>query len=193
MTKSSAAHGARRTIAAAPLATLAASLALLTGCASAPPSGLAPVTLARQVDLARFAGTWYVIASIPTVFERGAHNATEQYVLDADGTMDTTFSFRADAFDGPLKTYHSRGYVLDADHAVWGQQYVWPIRADYRISYVADDYSATIITREKRDHVWIMARTPTISEDAYRRLLAMVEREGYDASKVQRVPQASGR
>ena len=186
MTNISTARGAR-------LAIAGAMLALLAACASTPPSGLAPVTLARQVDLARFAGTWYVIASIPTVFERGAHNATEQYVLDADGTMDTTFSFRADAFDGPLKTYRSRGYVLDADHAVWGQQYVWPIRADYRISYVADDYSATIITREKRDHVWIMARTPTISEDAYRRLLAMVEREGYDASKVQRVPQASGR
>ena len=66
-------------------------------CASTPPSGLAPVTLARQVDLARFAGTWYVIANIPTMFEGGAHNATEHYVLDADGTMDTTFSFRADA------------------------------------------------------------------------------------------------
>jgi len=174
-------------------AVAAAALALLGACASTPPSGVAPVTLARGVDLARFAGTWYVIAAIPTVFERGAHDATEHYVLDPDGTMDTTFSFRADAFDGPLKRYRSRGYVLDADHAVWGQQYVWPLRADYRISYVADDYTATVITREKRDHVWIMARTPSISDDAYRRLLAIVEREGYDVAKVQRVPQSPRR
>ena len=181
------------TVRAARLAIAGAMLALLAACASTPPNGLAPVTLARQVDLARFAGTWYVIANIPTMFEGGAHNATEHYVLDADGTMDTTFSFRADAFDGPLKTYHSRGYVLDADHAVWGQQYVWPIRADYRISYVADDYSATIITREKRDHVWIMARSPSLPDAELARLTAFVASQGYDVAMLKRVPQGAAR
>ena len=166
--------------------------ALLAGCASGPPAGLAPVTLVPQVDLPRFMGDWYVIANIPTFLEKGAHNAKDSYRLDPDGTIPTTFSFNADAFAGPRKTYDSRGFVLDRSNAVWGQQYVWPIRADYRVSYVADDYSATVITRDKRDHVWIMARTPRLAEAELQRLIDFVGRQGYDTSKLQRVPQPAG-
>lgn len=164
--------------------------ALLTACHSlATARTLPPLELAPQVDLPRFMGTWYVIANIPTFVEKGAHAARETYRLDADGTIDTTFAFNADGFDGAAREYRSRGFVLAPGNAVWGQQYVWPIKADYRISYVADDYSATVVTREKRDYVWIMARTPTISEAELQRLIALVARQGYDTARLQRVPQ----
>ncbi|MDQ6684655.1 MAG: lipocalin family protein [Pseudomonadota bacterium] len=172
-----------------------AAVVVLAACASAGTKpDLPPLTLAPNVDLPRFMGDWYVIASIPTRFEKGAHNARESYRLEADGSIDTVFSFRADSFDGRLREFHSRGFVLAPGNAVWGQQYLWPFKADYRISFVADDYSQTVITREKRDWVWIMARTPTMEEGDYQRLLALVGREGYDMAKVQRVPQqAEGR
>lgn len=54
------------------------------------------------------------------------------------------------------------------------------------------DYTQTVITREKRDYVWILARTPTIPEAALVKLIAFVGTQGYDTSKLQRVPQASG-
>ena len=164
-------------------------LALVAGCASAPP-GSSPVALVPHVDLPRFMGDWYVIANIPTFLEKGAHNAKDSYRLDDDGTIATTFSFNADAPDGPARHYGSRGYVVDrATNAVWGQQYVWPFRADYRISYLSPDYTETVITRDKRDYVWIMARTPSIPEADLDRLKAFVASQGYDASRLQRVPQ----
>ena len=150
---------------------------------------LPPLALASSVDIARFMGDWYVIANIPTFLEKGAHGAKDSYKLDADGTIDTTFSFRADSFDGAAKSYRSRGFVLDPSGAVWGQQYVWPIKADYRISYVDADYSRTVITREKRDYVWIMARSPTLPEAELQRLIEFVGRQGYDTTKIERVPQ----
>jgi apolipoprotein D and lipocalin family protein len=163
----------------------------LAACASTPPAP--PLTLVSHVDLPRFMGDWYVIANIPTYFEKGAHNAKDSYRQDTDGSIPTTFSFREDAFDGPVKTYTSRGFVLDtASNAVWGQQYVWPFKADYRISYLSPAYSETVITREKRDYVWIMARTPTIPEADYERLKAFVGTQGYDVTKLQRVPQSPG-
>jgi apolipoprotein D and lipocalin family protein len=166
---------------------------VLCGCAGASGPPLRPVTLVPRVDLQRFMGDWYVIASIPTPFEKGAHNAKDSYRLDTDGTIPTTFSYNADAFAGPLKTYTSRGFVLDAGSgAVWGQQYVWPIKADYRISYLSADYSEVVITREKRDYVWIMARTPNLPEASLKRLEAFVATQGYDVGKLQRVPQAGG-
>ncbi|MCE9658988.1 MAG: lipocalin family protein [Burkholderiales bacterium] len=174
-------------------AAVGATAALLAACQGAMTAKpLPPLELAPKVDIARFMGDWYVIANIPTFLEKGAHAAKENYRLEADGSIATTFSFRADAFDGAAKEYHSRGFVLGGDGAIWGQQYVWPIKADYRVSYVADDYSATIISREKRDYVWIMARTPRLAEAELQRLIERVGRQGYDTSKLQRVPQPPG-
>ena len=159
---------------------------LLSGCQSSAP----PVVTAARVDLQRFMGDWYVIANIPTFIEKGAHNAIESYKLDADGTIATTFTFRAGGFDGELKRYTPRGFVRDREsNAVWGMQFVWPIKADYRIMYLADDYSQTVVGHQQRDYVWIMARTPAIPEADYQRLLQFVGEQGYDIKQVLKVPQ----
>ncbi len=149
-----------------------------------------PLATVPAVDLKRYMGDWYVIANIPTFIEKGAHNAIESYRFDADGTVAVTFTFRDGAFDGKPKKYTPRGFVRnDPSNAIWGMQFIWPIKADFRITYLAQDYSQTIISREKRDYVWIMARTPTIPEADYQRLLNIVGEQGYDVKQVQRVPQ----
>ena len=143
-----------------------------------------------QVDLQRFMGDWYVIANIPTFVERGAHNAVESYALKEDGTIATTFTFNKDSFDGELKRYAPKGFVRDKkSNAVWGMQFVWPFKGDYRIVYLNRDYSQTIVGRQKRDYVWIMAREPIISEADYQKLVRIIGDEGYDIEKIQKVPQ----
>ena len=169
------------------------SLALLVGCAVL--SGCAaiqraPIQTVPHVDLQRFMGDWYVIANIPTFVETDAYNAVESYRLDADGTIATTFTFRSGAFDGTAKRYTPRGFVIDTQsNAVWGMQFVWPFKGDYRIVYLNGDYSQTVIGREKRDYVWVMARTPTIPEPEYQSILAWLAAQGYDTTKIQKVPQ----
>jgi apolipoprotein D and lipocalin family protein len=166
---------------------LLASLLTLVGCASV---SHPPIALVSKVDLPRFMGPWYVIANIPTFIEKGAHNAVESYRLAEDGTIETTFTFRADSFDGPEKRYNPRGFVADREsNAVWGMQFVWPIKADYRIVYLTPDYTQTVIGREARDYVWIMARTPEIPEADYARIVNFLKEQGYDVSKLQKVPQ----
>jgi apolipoprotein D and lipocalin family protein len=136
-------------------------------------------------------GDWYVIANIPTFLEKGAHNAVENYQLNDDGTIATTFTYRADAFDGKPKEYRPKGFIKDTkSNALWGMRFIWPIKADYRIVYLDDAYSQTIVARQSRDYVWIMARTPSISEQDYEQLVSFVESIGYDVSKLQRVPQS---
>jgi apolipoprotein D and lipocalin family protein len=66
-------------------------------------------------------------------------------------------------------------------------QFVWPIKADYRIVYLDDNYQQTIIGRTSRDYVWIMARTPAISEQDYLNLVARVDSLGYDLDALQKV------
>ena len=167
---------------------LATTLAVagLAACNTAPVRPLATVT---QVDLKAFMGDWHVVGSIPTWFENGAYNATDHYRLASDGSIDIRFTYNQDGFEGEAKHMDSRGFVQDASNAVWGVQFVWPIRADYRIAYLSADGGQTIIAREKRDYVWIMARRPTLAEADYQALLQRVAALGYDVSKVQRAPQ----
>jgi len=149
-----------------------------------------PIATVAHVDLPRFMGDWYVIASIPTFIEKGAHNAVESYRLDADGTIATTFTFRKDGFDGPEKRHQPRGWVRDkATNATWGMQFIWPIKAEYLIAYLSEDYGETIIARNARDYVWIMARKPQLEPAVYRDLLDRVGKLGYDTAKVAPVPQ----
>jgi apolipoprotein D and lipocalin family protein len=156
----------------------------LSGC-----SGMAPLQPVDHVELDRFMGDWYVIASIPTALERGAHNAVESYRLNADGTVATTFTFRDGDFEGPRKTYHPRGFVRDESNALWGMQFVWPVKADYRIVYLDESYSTTVIGRNRRDYVWVMAREPAIPEAEFQDIVRFIETSGYDISKLEEVPQ----
>jgi apolipoprotein D and lipocalin family protein len=151
---------------------------------------LPPVPTVPKVDLERYMGEWYVIANIPTSYEKGAHNALETYRLNPDGTIGTTFTYRKGGFDGPLKVMKPKGWVRDTEtNAAWWMQFFWPLKAEYLIAYLSPDYSQTIVARTKRDYVWIMARTPSISEADYSHLVEKVAQLGYDTAKLQRMPQ----
>jgi len=160
---------------------------VLAGCQSV---SHPPLQTVEHVDLQRFMGDWYVVANIPTWIERDAYNAVESYQLNPDGTIATTFTFRAGSFDGERKRYTPTGYVLDkSSNAVWGMQFIWPIKADYRIVYLDKAYSTTVIGRTKRDYVWVMAREPQIPKARLEMLLGLLAEQGYDISLIQVVPQ----
>jgi apolipoprotein D and lipocalin family protein len=151
-----------------------------------------PLPHAPQVEIDRFMGAWYVIASIPTPPEKQAFNAVERYERSADGTIATTFTFNKGALDGPQKTMTPKGFVRDdPSNAIWGMQFFWPIKAEYVIAHVDPQYRETIVARSKRDYVWIMARTPQIPDSDYDRLVAQVRAMGYDIAELRKVPQKS--
>lgn len=158
----------------------------LTACQSTRP----PIHTVEKVDLARFMGPWYVIANIPTFIEETAYNAVESYRLDSDGTIATTFTFREGAFEGPEKRYEPRGFVVDRkSNAIWDMQFFWPFKSDFRIIYLSDDYGTTIIGREKRDYIWIMARKPVIDATELQKLIRFAGEQGYDTQLIRSVPQ----
>ena len=144
-----------------------------------------------HVDLERFMGDWYVIASIPTFIEKKAYNAVETYELNDDGTIATTFRFRKGGFDGKLKEYNPKGFVRDTgSNALWGMQFIWPFKGDYRIVYLDSDYTKTVIGRQKRDYVWIMSRKPQMADEDYAEIVDFVASIGYDTSALRKVPQS---
>lgn len=168
--------------------TLIILLVVLTGCASAQPR----LKTVERMDLNRFMGKWYVIATIPVFIEANAYNEVEEYKILPDGSIDTVLTFNEGSFDGPRKRYNPRGFVVDnINNSTWKMQFIWPFKAEYLVTYVSDDYSQTIISRNKRDYVWIMARTAEIFPADYNRLVEMIKEQGYDLKKLRKVPQES--
>jgi len=163
---------------------IAVLLAGTVGCA-----GRGELDTVDYVDLERFMGDWYVIAHIPVFIERNAYNAIESYELDGE-RIETTFTFRNKSFTGPEKRYEPNAIVRDSEsNAVWGMQFIWPFRADFRIVHLDEDYATTIIGRNSRDYVWIMARESEISEEKYDELVQLVADMGYDVEELRKVPQ----
>ena len=114
----------------------------------------------------------------------------ERYDRLGPKKIQTTFTYRKGGFDGEKAEMAPVGYVLDEDsNAVWGMQFIWPIKADFRIVHLDPDYRTTIIGRQKRDYVWVMAREPEVPDQEYRELVERVQSLGYDISGLSRVPQ----
>jgi apolipoprotein D and lipocalin family protein len=146
------------------------------------------------IELERFMGDWYVIGSIPIdlffASEAGAHNAIESYTLLDNGKIDTRYRFRKGSFDGPLQTFNPTATVFNTvTNTEWRMQFLWPFASAYLITHIESDYSRTIIGVPDRSYIWIMSRTPDISDTEYQRLVDIAAASGYDTSLIQRIPQ----
>jgi apolipoprotein D and lipocalin family protein len=152
--------------------------------------GNEPIETVAEVDLDRFMGKWYVISHIPTFIEDEAYNAIETYERGKRNRIETTFTFNNGAFDGPFKKHTPVGFVRpDTGNAVWGMQFIWPIKAEYRIIWLNDDYTITVIGRTARDFVWVMAREPSIDDDTASAIRTFLAEQGYDINEIREVPQ----
>ncbi len=162
-------------------------LALLTS-ACANPHG--PLPRPAEVDLQRFMGDWYVIGFIPLYPERHAHNGVESYTLIEEGTIAVTYRFNHGSPNGPVKTYRPTAKpIAGTGNTQWDMQFFWPFSADYRIAYVSKDYSETIIARQARDYVWLMARSPTLPPARLQALTNKIAAMGYDLTDFTLQPQ----
>ncbi len=168
-------------------------LVLLAGCLGAAGVGPAadrPLETVASVDLERFAGRWYVIESIGTSAEEGAHDAVETYRLRDDGRIDIDFRFHADGFDGPIESIPQLGWVHDAEtRAEWRVRPVWPLALAYLILELDPDYRYTVVGHPSKRWVWIMARTPSLDAATLALLRERLAAVGYDVTRLRPVPQ----
>lgn len=161
----------------------------ILGCAASGP----PLELVEEVELERYMGDWYVIAFIPLGPEKEATNAIESYELLDEETVGITYTFRKGSSEGPEKEYNAKAFVQEeGDGAHWKVQFIWPLRFDFLVIDLAEDYSYTVIGVPDRDHVWIMAREPKLDNATYDGILTRLAQQGYDTDNILKVPQEWG-
>jgi apolipoprotein D and lipocalin family protein len=144
-----------------------------------------------HVDIQKFMGDWYVLGGRFTFLESGVHNALESYTWNPkEDRIEIAFTYNKGALDGPIKSIPQKGWVQEGGSgARWKVSPLWPLKFDYLIVDLADDYSWTAIGVPDQKYLWIMARDwknpdPVVAE-AVRRLNA----KGYRTTDLVLVPQ----
>jgi apolipoprotein D and lipocalin family protein len=128
-------------------------VATLGGCRSTHP----PLDVVDEVDLDRYLGRWYEIASFPQRFQRGCVASMATYTQRDDGRIGVVNECRDRSFDGELRRADGVAWVADeaGSRAKLKVQFFWPFRGDYWI--IALD--ATICGFSLEPRRWIRCST----------------------------------
>lgn len=164
---------------------LVAVVSLLVALACARSAGPPPRTVER-VDLARYAGTWYEIASFPTRFQRGCTGTTASYGLRDDGRV----SVRNRCIrDGEERGIEGVAWPVDPSNARLKVRFFWPFAGDYWVLALDPDYRWALVGHPDRDYLWILSRTPRLDDALYDALVAKAQAQGFEVSRLVRTPQ----
>jgi apolipoprotein D and lipocalin family protein len=156
------------------------------GCASAEYS-----ETVSYVDLDKFFKKWYVIAGRVTFLEKGAHNAIEEYSYNVEKQrIDINFYYNKNSFSGPVKSLPQKGWIEnETSNAHWKISPFWPLKFDYLIIALAEDYSWTAVGVPSQKYLWIMSDNWKMSDSQLEEIIRQIQSTGYLVDDVVRIPQ----
>lgn len=163
-------------------------LATLCGCAT-PSAATGPeppalVTVPR-VELDRYLGTWFEIASYPQRFQKDCTATTAHYSLDDDGDILVRNSCNKLTLDGKLDVARGRARVVDTTtNAKLEVSFFRPFWGDYWIIDLGEDYEYAVVGHPSREYLWVLSRTRAMDPALYDQILARLVGQGYDTSRL---------
>ena len=155
-------------------------LFLMTGCTGVP-KGIEPVT---GFDQQRYLGTWYEIARLDHSFEEGLSQVTAEYSLNNDGSIKVVNrGYNAEA--GEWKEAEGRAvFVGDSNVGHLKVSFFGPFYASYVVFELDDQYTTAYITGYDRDYLWLMSRTPEVSDEVLDAFKERAEAEGFELGEL---------
>lgn len=157
------------------------SLLALSAC-----TGMAPgITPVSNFDADRYLGRWYEIARLDHSFERGLSSVTADYSLRDDGgirVINRGFSAPDNNWDSAEgKAY----FVGDRDTGHLKVSFFGPFYGSYVVFDLDQvDYQQAYVGSYNHDYLWLLSRTPTISEADKNRFLESAADRGYDSDAI---------
>lgn len=151
-----------------------------------------PVRAVDSVDLGRYAGRWHEVARLPNSFQSDcAGETTADYEVLANGQVRVVNQCRRP--DGTVIRAEGRARLADrkgptsklkvrfAPAFLSWLPMVW---GNYWVLDLTDDYSAALVGDPSRQYLWVLSRTPRLSDSTYRRMLATARRLGFDVVRL---------
>jgi apolipoprotein D and lipocalin family protein len=156
---------------------------LTLACLHLPAQAQTPVAPVAQVDLNRYAGKWFEIASFPMFFQRDCvGDTTAEYALAADGSVSVTNRCRTDSgFDAA----EGRATVVEgSNNARLKVSFFWPFRSDYWVIGLDADYRWAVVGNPNRRFLWVLSRTPQLPQEMLDAALKAAADQGYDLKQL---------
>jgi apolipoprotein D and lipocalin family protein len=173
-----------------------AGLCLLVSLAACGPTtterlDLPPLETVAEVDLERYMGTWYEIASYPQWFQEGCTGTTANYAMRDDGRVDVLNRCFKGGLDGEEDAAEGIARVVDTDsNARLEVSFFRPFWGAYWVIELGQDYDYAVVGHPGRDYLWILSRSPQMDAALYRGILTRLEQDHqYDVSRLQLTPQ----
>lgn len=143
-----------------------------------------------QVDLNRYTGKWYEIASYYQQFQKNCVATSATYTLRVDGDIDVLNECRLKTFDGKLKVAKGKGVVTDKDtNSKLKVSFFWPFYGKYWIIELGENYEYAVISHPNREYLWILSRTPKMDPEILDGIRQRLEQKKFDLSKLNMTPQ----
>ncbi|MFH1118556.1 MAG: lipocalin family protein [Bacteroidota bacterium] len=147
-------------------------------------------TAVGSVDLTRYTGRWYDIASFPARFQRDCHCTTADYTLTSNGYIEVVNKCRKEGFNERESIISAKAFVVEgSNNTKLKVQFFWPLKADYWIVKLDTAYQWAVVSSPKKDYLWLLSRTPVIEETLIESLVSSLKIEGYETDKLRRTPQ----
>jgi apolipoprotein D and lipocalin family protein len=162
---------------------------VMFGCAGTDISD-SPLTVVDRVEVDRYLGMWYEIASYPAWFQKGCTATTAEYSLLPDGKIQVINRCRKDSPEGPLKESKGKAEIVDistnAKLKVW---FFWPFKGNYWIIDLSADYQWAVVGEPSRKYLWILSRSPAMDEAVLQGILQRLPQKGYDPDMLRKTDQ----
>jgi apolipoprotein D and lipocalin family protein len=152
-----------------------------------------PLEVLPFVDVQKYLGTWYEIATIPQRFQKGCVGVTAQYSLRKDGDIEVINTCRQGTLDGKIRAVHGKAWVVDKKtNAKLRVRFFWPFSGAYWVIGLDADYQWAIVGHPDRKYLWILSRTPQMDDALYNELLKLIAVQGYDLTLIKKTLQPAG-
>lgn len=143
------------------------------------------ITTVPNVDVKKYAGKWYEIATFPQRFQKGCHCTTAEYTLTDKGYLIVENRCNKDKVDGEQSYIKGKAFIVEnSGNAKLKVQFFWPFKGNYWIIDLADDYSYAVVSDPSMKYLWILCRTSKMEESVYQNILTRLAEKGYDLSKL---------
>ncbi|WP_201557912.1 lipocalin family protein [Psychrobacter sp. 72-O-c] len=144
-------------------------------------------TTVDSVDLEQYAGTWYEIGRLPMYFQRKcASDVTATYTGKTDGSGITVLNKcsgengTAITAEGLAKPADNTGSKLKVSFLPSWIRWLPVGRADYWVLARDADYKTALVGTPDKKYLWLLARSPNITQQTYAKYREIAQQQGYD-------------
>lgn len=143
-----------------------------------------------KVDMKKYCGKWYEIATCPQRFQKGCHCTTAEYTLTDKDYVVVENRCNKDSTTGKGSYIKGKAFIKkNSGNAKLQVQFFWPFKGKYWIIDLANDYSFAVVSHPNKKYLWILSREPIMKEEIYLQIISRLKDKGFNLNKIKKTEQ----